>query len=173
MEHVSNIKCLLGSKNLCNTNNKNTKQLYTTQKSMEFYLSRKANSLEPWSTVNDFRYHCTKHDSKQRHLMTVIDAIPTEWGGKPVGQHRGLMLIRRNNCNGTIDHERSKSRTSICTHAHASVLLYSQPYTPRQAARNAGNRKCHVCWYQTVQHCWFYKLLFLQVQHELSAVGIM
>jgi hypothetical protein len=105
---------------------------------VEFYLQRNANSVEPRSTLNDCRCHCTKHESKQRHLMTVIGAIPTELG-KPISQHHGLMLIRRNNCNGNVDHERSKSRTSICTHTYTAVTVSPTRHTKQQLTQGTGN----------------------------------
>jgi hypothetical protein len=43
---------------------------------------------------------------------------------------------------------------NINRHTHV-YCCYSRPYTPHHAATKAGNRKCHVCWYKTLQHCWF------------------
>ena len=80
---------------------------------------------------------CTKHESEQT-AMRVIGVIPTEWG-TPVSQHRGLILIRRNNCNGTVDHERSKSRTSIRTHTCTIVTVSPTRHTMQKLKQGTGN----------------------------------
>jgi hypothetical protein len=88
---------------------------------MELYLERSAYSLEPRSTLNDCRCRCTKHERRQRESDRCnTDRVgetcqPTPWSHADSSK-------RRNNCNGTVDHERSKSRTSICTHTRVLLL---------------------------------------------------
>jgi hypothetical protein len=55
-------------------------------------------------------------------LRRVIGVIPTEWG-KPVSQHRGLMLIRRNVETIAMELLITKCRNPEHQHAHTRVLL--------------------------------------------------
>jgi len=66
--------------------------------------------------------HWTKHESKQHHLARVIAAILTEWG-KPVSQHRGLILIRPNVYTIAMELLITKGRNPEHQYAHTRVLL--------------------------------------------------
>ena len=118
VQHVSNIKRLLGSKNLRNTNNKNITQLYTTYKVRNFIFSEMQTVWNPealWMTVGVTAPSMTAN--RQWSVQYRQN------GGKPVSQHRGLMLIRRNVETITMELLITKGRNPEHQYAHTRVLL--------------------------------------------------